>query len=114
MTSIIKVSDYLFYNTVARPKKLNLIAHYRFMKGVMRIDKFLKNSRLIKRRTVAKEACDQGRISINGKPAKAGTEVKVGDIIHIEFGSSSVSARVLELCESCKKEAATKMYEIIQ
>ena len=114
MTSIIKVSNYLFYNTVARPKKLNLIAHYRFMKGVMRVDKFLKNSRLIKRRTVAKEACDQGRISINGKPAKAGTEVKVGDIIHIEFGSSSVSARVLELCESCKKEAATKMYEIIQ
>ena len=84
------------------------------MKGVMRIDKFLKNSRLIKRRTVAKEACDQWRISINGKPAKAGTEVKVGDIIHIEFGNSSVSARVLELCESCKKEAATKMYEIIQ
>ena len=80
----------------------------------MRVDKFLKNSRLIKRRTVAKEACDQGRIAINGKPAKAGTEVKLGDIIHIEFGSSSVSARVLELCESCKKEAATKMYEIIQ
>ena len=84
------------------------------MKGVMRVDKFLKNSRLIKRRTVAKEACDQGRICINAKPAKAGTEVKLGDIIHIEFGSSSVSARVLELCESCKKEAATKMYEIIQ
>ena len=80
----------------------------------MRIDKFLKNSRLIKRRTVAKEACDQGRISINVKHAKAGTAVKVGDIIHIEFGNSSVSARVLELCESCKKEAATKMYEIIQ
>ena len=80
----------------------------------MRIDKFLKVSRLIKRRTIAKEACDQGRISVNGKPAKAGTDVKVGDIIHIEFGSSSVSARVLELCESCKKEAATKMYEIIQ
>ena len=50
----------------------------------MRVDKFLKNSRLIKRRTVAKEACDQGRISINDKPAKAGTEVKVGDIIHRE------------------------------
>lgn len=112
---IIKVSDYLFYSWRSLNRKnLNLIAHYRFMKGVMRIDKFLKNSRLIKRRTVAKEACDQGRISINGKPAKAGTEVKVGDIIHIEFGNSSVSARILELCESCKKEAATKMYEIIQ
>lgn len=80
----------------------------------MRIDKFLKNSRLIRRRTVAKEACDQGRISINGKLAKAGTEVKVGDIIHIEFGNGSVSARILEISESCKKEAATKMYEIIQ
>lgn len=80
----------------------------------MRIDKFLKNSRLIRRRTVAKEACDQGRISINGKIAKAGTEVMVGDIIHIEFGNSSVSARILEISESCKKEAATKMYEIIQ
>ena len=80
----------------------------------MRIDKFLKNSRLIKRRTVAKDACDQGRVSVNGKLAKAGTEVKVGDIIHIEFGKSSVSAKDLELTESCKKEAATKMYEIIQ
>ena len=80
----------------------------------MRIDKFLKNSRLIKRRTVAKDACDQGRVSVNGKPAKAGTEVKVGDIIHIEFGNSSVSARILEISESCKKEAATKMYEIMQ
>jgi ribosomal 50S subunit-recycling heat shock protein len=80
----------------------------------MRIDKFLKNSRLIRRRTVAKEACDQGRVSINGKVAKAGTEVNVGDVIHIEFGNSSVSARILEISESCKKEAATKMYEIIQ
>ena len=80
----------------------------------MRIDKFLKVSRLIKRRTIAKEACDQGRISVNGKPAKAGTDVKVGDIIHIEFGNSSVSARVLETCELCKKEAAAEMYEIIQ
>ena len=80
----------------------------------MRLDKYLKVSRLIKRRTVANEACDAGRVFINDKPAKAGTEVKVGDIIHIEFGNSSVSARVLELTESCKKEAATKMYEIIQ
>ena len=80
----------------------------------MRIDKFLKNSRLIKRRSVAKDACDQERVSINGKIAKAGSEVKVGDVIHIEFGSSPISARVLELNESCKKEAAATMYEIIQ
>lgn len=79
----------------------------------MRIDKFLKNSRIIKRRTVAKEACDQGRVYINDKPAKAGSEVNPGDIIHIEFGNSSVDAKVLELLESCKKEDADKMYEIL-
>ena len=79
----------------------------------MRIDKFLKNSRLIKRRTVAKDACDQGRVFINDKAAKAGSEVKQGDIIRIEFGNSSIAARVLLLSESCKKEDAVKMYEII-
>ena len=79
----------------------------------MRIDKFLKNSRLIKRRTVAKDACDQGRVFINDKAAKAGSEVKVGDVIRIEFGNSSISAKVLVLSESCKKEAAAPMYEII-
>ena len=80
----------------------------------MRIDKFLKNSRLIKRRSVAKDACDQERISINGKIAKAGTEVKPGDIIDIQFGNSSIKARVLQLTESCRKEDAAGMYEIIQ
>ena len=79
----------------------------------MRIDKFLKNSRLIKRRTIAKEACDQERITINGKTAKAGSEVKVGDIIHIRFGSSEISARVLNLSESSRKEDAATMYEIV-
>ncbi len=79
----------------------------------MRIDKFLKNSRLIKRRTVAKEACDQERVSLNGKIIKASAEVKPGDEIHIEFGNSSLDIRVLELIESCKKEDAVKMYEII-
>lgn len=80
----------------------------------MRIDKYLKNSRLIKRRTVAKEACDQGRVFINDKVAKAGTEVEVGDTIFIQFGNSSVKAKVLALLESCKKEDAVKMYEIIE
>ena len=79
----------------------------------MRVDKFLKNSRLIKRRTVAKDACDQGRVFINDKAAKAGSEVKQGDIIRIEFGNCSIAARVLLLSESCKKEVAVKMYEII-
>lgn len=80
----------------------------------MRVDKFLKNSRLIKRRTVAKEACDQERVSINGKPVKAGMDVKIGDEIHIAFGNSSISVKVLNLGESSKKEDAVNMYEIIQ
>ncbi|MEG0924834.1 MAG: RNA-binding S4 domain-containing protein [Anaerovoracaceae bacterium] len=80
----------------------------------MRIDKFLKNSRLIKRRSVAKDACDQERVSVNDKVAKAGVDVKIGDIIKIEFGNSSLSVKVLNLSESCKKEDAVGMYEIIQ
>lgn len=80
----------------------------------MRVDKFLKNSRLIKRRTVAKEACDQGRVFINDKLAKAGSEVEVGDVIFIQFGNSSVKVKVLALLESCKKEDAVKMYEIVE
>lgn len=80
----------------------------------MRIDKFLKNSRLIKRRTVAKEACEQERILVNDKVAKPGTEVREGDVIRIQFGSSVVTARVLRLLDSSKKEDAPSMYEIIE
>lgn len=80
----------------------------------MRIDKFLKNSRLIKRRTVAKEACEQERITINDKIAKPGTEVKEGDVIRIQFGNSSVTARIVKLMDSCRKEDAPTMYEIIE
>lgn len=82
-------------------------------KITMRVDKFLKNSRLIKRRTVAKEACDQGRISINNKQAKAGSEVEIGDIVHIEFGNSSISVKVLKLTEGTRKEDAQGMYEVV-
>jgi ribosomal 50S subunit-recycling heat shock protein len=80
----------------------------------MRIDKFLKNSRLIKRRTIAKEACEQERILINGKPAKPGSEVKVGDVILIQFGNAQIKARVLVLSEHSTKEAAATMYEIVE
>lgn len=80
----------------------------------MRIDKFLKNSRLIKRRTIAKEACDTERVFINDKVAKAGSEVKVGDVIKVQFGNGSITARVLKLTESCKKDDAVQMYEIIE
>ena len=80
----------------------------------MRIDKFLKNSRLIKRRTIAKEACDEERVTINGKLAKAGTEVQVGDIITIRFGSGEITVRALALTESVKKEDAAGMYEVVE
>ncbi|MDR3295745.1 MAG: RNA-binding S4 domain-containing protein [Clostridiales Family XIII bacterium] len=79
----------------------------------MRIDKFLKNARLIKRRTIAKEACDQDRVSINGRPAKAGAEVKTGDAVLVRFGNAEIRVRVLALTESTRKEDAASMYEVI-
>lgn len=79
----------------------------------MRLDKFLKNSRIIKRRTVAKEACDGGRVSVNGRTAKPGTELEVGDKIHIEFGTGSVICIVKSLVDSAKKDDAATMYEIV-
>ena len=79
----------------------------------MRIDKFLKNSRLIKRRSVAKDACDAGRIFINDKTVKAGADVKIGDKVTIIFGDKEITVRVLDLKESQKKEDAAGMYEVI-
>ncbi len=79
----------------------------------MRLDKYLKVSRIIKRRTVANEACDAGRVSINGKVAKAGTEVKVGDIIEVVFGNKTVKAEILRIQESTKKEEAAEMFKYI-
>lgn len=79
----------------------------------MRIDKFLKNSRIIKRRTVAKEACEQGRVLINGKIAKPGALVDIGDIIEINFGTRTMKIEVLQLLEHVTKDNAHKMYRII-
>lgn len=79
----------------------------------MRIDKFLKNSRIIKRRTVAKEACEKDRVFKDGKAMKPSDEVKVGDIIEIQFGNSNVKIRVLDITDSQKKEDSAKMYENI-
>lgn len=79
----------------------------------MRIDKFLKNARLIKRRTVAKEACEKGRVLVNGKEAKPGTEVSVGDNIAISFGSSEMNIEVVELLEHAPKDKAELMYKVI-
>ena len=79
----------------------------------MRLDKYLKVSRLIKRRTGANEACDSERISVNGKNAKASYDVKIGDKITVAFGNKSVTVRVLEIKDTTKKSEATGMYEII-
>ena len=79
----------------------------------MRLDKFLKVSRLIKRRTVANEACDAGRVLVNGKPAKASVKVKVGDIIEIQFGTKTVKAEVLDLQDTRKKEEAKDLFRYL-
>jgi ribosomal 50S subunit-recycling heat shock protein len=79
----------------------------------MRIDKYLKVSRLIKRRTVANEACDAGRVSVNGKAVKASYDVKEGDVIEIAFGTRTVKAKVISLLESIKKDDAKDMYELL-
>jgi ribosomal 50S subunit-recycling heat shock protein len=79
----------------------------------MRLDKFLKVSRLIKRRTVANEACDAGRVLINDKPAKASTNVKVGDVLTIRFGDKDVKAEILDVQETVKKDEAKELFRYI-
>ncbi len=79
----------------------------------MRLDKYLKVSRLIKRRTVANSACDAGRVSINGKPAKASAEVKIGDILEIGFGTKSVRVEVLDVQETTRKDDAKELFRYL-
>lgn len=79
----------------------------------MRLDKYLKVSRLIKRRTVANEACDAGRVLINDKPVKASAQVKAGDILEIRFGSKNVRVEVLDVQETVKKEAAAELFQYL-
>ena len=79
----------------------------------MRLDKFLKVSRLIKRRTVANEACDAGRVLVNGSVAKASVTVKVGDIIEIQFGTRTVKVEVLDIQETTKKEEAKDLFKYL-
>lgn len=79
----------------------------------MRLDKFLKVSRLIKRRTVANEACDAGRVMVNDKVAKASVDVKVGDTIEIAFGQKTVKIRVLDIQDTTKKDEAKDLFEYI-
>lgn len=80
----------------------------------MRLDKYLKVSRLIKRRTAANEACDSGRVSINGKTAKASVDVKVGDVIEIHFGDKTVKVMVTDIIETTKKDDAKDMYKYVK
>ena len=79
----------------------------------MRLDKFLKGSRLIKRRTVANEACDAGRVTVNGSVAKASVKVKPGDIIEIQFGTKTVKVEVLDIQETTKKEEAKDLFKYL-
>ena len=79
----------------------------------MRLDKFLKVSRLIKRRTVANEACDAGRVLVNDKVAKASVNVKTGDVIEIQFGSKSVKVEVLDVQETVRKDDAKELYRYL-
>ncbi len=79
----------------------------------MRLDKYLKVSRLIKRRTIANEACDAGRVSVNGKPARASYDVKINDIVEIAFAGRTVKVQVLEVAETVRKDDAAGMYKIV-
>ena len=80
----------------------------------MRLDKYLKVARLIKRRTLANEACDAGRVSVNGKVARASYEVKVGDVIEINLGQRPLKIKVLEVKEHVAKDCATGLYEVME
>ncbi len=84
-----------------------------FRKAVMRLDKYLKVSRLIKRRTVANEACDAEKISVNGKPARASYDVKIGDIIEINMGKTPLKVKVLKVVEVVGKDGASDLYEVV-
>ena len=79
----------------------------------MRLDKYLKVSRLIKRRTIANEACDAGRVTVNGKVARASYDVKPEDVIEIAFGNKTLKAKVLKVAETVKKDEAGDMYELV-
>ncbi|HPJ01349.1 MAG TPA: RNA-binding S4 domain-containing protein [Candidatus Limiplasma sp.] len=80
----------------------------------MRLDKFLKVSRIIKRRTVANDACSGGRVSLNGRTAKPGADVKVGDVMEIRFGNRVGRYKVLDVKETVRKEGAADLYEVLE
>ena len=79
----------------------------------MRIDKFLKVSRVLKRRTLAQEACEKGKVTVNGRDAKAGCQIKAGDIVELHFTGGTVKFRILKIKETVKKDEASSLYEVI-
>ena len=85
-----------------------------FFGGIMRIDKYLKVSRIIKRRTVANDACDAARVTVNGRPVKASYEVKVNDVVEVAFGERTLKIRVISVRESVGKADAADLYEVIE
>jgi ribosomal 50S subunit-recycling heat shock protein len=80
----------------------------------MRLDKYLKNSRLIKRRTVAKDACEGDKVYVNGKQAKPSTDVKIGDKVEIVYGDKSIKVEILDITDRATKDAAKEMYKVIE
>lgn len=80
----------------------------------MRIDKFLKVSRILKRRTLAQEACDKGKVSVNGRDVKPGHRIKAGDVVEISYATGNLKFRINEIKETVKKDEAASLYEIIQ
>lgn len=87
---------------------------YNQKRYTMRLDKYLKVSRIIKRRTIANEACDAGRVIVNGRVARASLDIKVNDVIEISFGSKNVKVQVLNVAETVKKDDAALMYKIVE
>lgn len=80
----------------------------------MRIDKFLKVSRILKRRTLAEEACEKGKVCVNGREVKPGHRIKVGDVVEVSFAGGAIKFKIIEIKETVKKDEAASLYEIIQ
>ena len=95
------------------PGALAVGSAFYFRRKTMRLDKYLKVSRLIKRRTVANEACDAEKVSVNGKPARASYDVKTGDIIEINIGKTPLRVRVVKVAEVVGKDGAGDLYEVV-
>ena len=98
-------------------KRFPVLTHHgklKFNDKIMRIDKFLKVSRILKRRTLSKEACEKGKVYVNGREAKAGCQIKAGDVAELHFTGGTVKFRILQIKETVKKDEASSLYEIIE